>query len=435
MPSDLLSQRPREQYLGLCAASLEGLYLLWRVWSRHAPLAAVRDFNVDALTAWYFGGHRFDGLPRCLWYVPQHSMSYALGLIALAEVAAIGSEASTGGIVLAGVVLGGSTLFNPFVGGVFSLVWAAAVAIDAARRHGGWLVKIGRHALAAVPVGLVLAWCIANRMVEGAGGALEIGLSGASANLSLVVLLLSFGPVLVAASAGLAVSGGGTARAALMPALVLAAVSVALIYFVRLDVDHEWVPFRAGQMLVAALAILASRWFVMSRAPVIATGVALLLAGAPTTVIDAYNARDVSNVDEGPGFTWTLVLSSDQQAAFEWIRQHTPRQALVQMEPVVRERDSWSLIPSFAQRHMAAGLPISLLRGPEYRTTSDQVKTIYASTDAHEASQLAHHLHIRYLYVDGTDRAAYPAAAKFDNAPQYFEPVFRRGALGVYEVK
>ena len=43
---------------------------------------ALRDINIDAITAWHFQGLRLDGLPRCLWYVPQHSMSYALGLIA-----------------------------------------------------------------------------------------------------------------------------------------------------------------------------------------------------------------------------------------------------------------------------------------------------------------------------------------------------------------
>jgi hypothetical protein len=419
--------------LAMCAASLEGMYLLWRVWTRHAPLAAVRDFNVDALTAWYFGGHRFDGLPRCLWYVPQHSMSYALGLTALVEAAAVGSGASTSAILLTGVALGGSTLFNPFVGAVFSFVWATAIAVDAIRTRRNWATTIARHALAAIPVALVVGWCVANRMVEGAGGALQIGLSGATANLSLVVLVLSFGPVLAAALAGLVMKGGRLA--AMMPAVLLAAASVVLIYFVRLDVDHEWVPFRAGQMLLAALGVLAARWFVVPRKPVIAAGAVLFLAGAPTTVIDAYNARDIGNLDEGPGFRWTLVLSPDQQAAFAWIRQYTPRQAIVQMEPLVRERDSWSLIPSFAERHMAAGLPISLLRVPEYRATSDQVRTIYSSANAEEAVQLAHHLHIRYLYVDGTDRAAYPAAAKFDMSSRYFTPVFQRGAVGVYEVK
>ena len=41
----------------------------------------------------------------------------------------------------------------------------------------------------------------------------------------------------------------------------------------------------------------------------------------------------------------------------------TPPAAIVQMDPTARGRTTWSLIPSFAQRRMAAGLPISLLGG------------------------------------------------------------------------
>jgi hypothetical protein len=424
--------------LALCAASLEGLYALWKIWSRGAPLAAVRNLNVDALTAWDFSGHRIDGLQRCLWYVPQHSMSYALGLIALIAVISGGSSASLGTVIVAGVALGASTLFNPFVGGIFALVWGLAVAVDAFR-HQGSAGRLARHAAASIPVILALGWCVGNRMVEGGASALEFVLSRESRQAPAVVLLLSFGPALIAAVAGLAVTSA-TPRRMAVPAIMLAAISVLLLYFVRLNVDHQWVPFRAGQMLLAALAVLSARWLAAARTPerrrlVVAAAVLLFVAGLPTTIIDAYNARDVSNTAQGPGFKWTLVLSPEQQDAFEWIRENTPRQATVQMEPVVRERDAWSLIPSFAQRGMAAGLPISLLRIPEYRARSEQVKTLFASPDAREASAIAHSLGIRYLYVDATDRAAYAGTAKFDASPEYFQPVFRRGAVAVYQVR
>jgi uncharacterized membrane protein len=193
-------------------------------------------------------------------------------------------------------------------------------------------------------------------------------------------------------------------------------------------------------MLLAALAVLAAALFAaperrLTKAAVAVFGVVLLLAGLPTTVIDAYNARDIDNVAPGPGFHWTLVLSRDQQAAFTWIREHTPRSVVVQMEPMVRQRDSWSLIPSFAQRTMAAGLPISLLRIPEYAARSEAVKVIYASEDPAEAARIAHSMHISYLYVDVTDRSAYPGVAKFDASPQFFHPVFRSGDAAVYAVR
>jgi len=276
-------------------------------------------------------------------------------------------------------------------------------------------------------------------MVEGAGGALQFGRRAASLHSPLLTLLLSFGPVLLPAAAG-ALWALRARVWPVAPAAVLALISLFLMYYVRLNVDHEWVPFRAGQMLLAALAVMAAALFAAPQRPpfkriIVAAGLLCVLAGAPTTVIDAYNARDIDNLHPGPGFHWTLVLSQDQQGAFAWIREHTPRSVIVQMEPMVRQRDSWSLIPSFAQRDMAAGLPISLLKIPEYEARSEAVKFIYGCEDPKEAARIANSMRISYLYVDVTDRKAYPGVAKFDSSPQFFRPVFRSGDVGVYAVR
>ena len=157
--------------------------------------------------------------------------------------------------------------------------------------------------------------------------------------------------------------------------------------------------------------------------------------GLPTTVIDAYNAQDVTNHDAGPGFRWTVVLDPEQQQGLAWIRKATPRDAIVQMEPEVRGREDWSLIPSFAERRMAGGLPISLMNVPAYQATTDRVRQMFSTPSPIEAAAIARELGIDYIYVDGLDRARYPGAAKFDTAPGQFAPAFRRGAVGVYAVK
>ena len=239
---------------------------MWKLWRLHRPLALVRDVNVDALTAWDFFGHRIDGLPRCLWYVPQHSMAYALGLVALTTATAAGADAPLAAVVIAGLALGGATLINPFVGGIFAIVWGLAVALDAIRTRRQVLSRLALQAVAAVPVALAVAWCVGNRMVEGAGGALEFGRRDASLHSPFLTLMLSFGPVLVAALAGIAwASALGSRR--LAPAVILGVASLFLMYYVRLNVDHEWVPFRAGQMLLAALAILAAALFTAPGRP------------------------------------------------------------------------------------------------------------------------------------------------------------------------
>jgi hypothetical protein len=432
--------------LALVAASAEGSYEMYRLWAHGEPMRALRDINIDAITAWHFQGLRLDGLPRCLWYVPQHSMAYALGLVALTAAASLGSAASTTAVLLCGLALGAATIMNPFVGGTFALAWGIAVAVDALRSPDS-AAKILRHALAAIPVVGAVLWCVAARMVDGAGDGLAFGFWGPAAHAPIVVLLLSLGPILIPAVVGIA-ARAEIPFARIRPALVLVVLSLLLMYLVRLRVDTAWVPFRAGQMLLAAAPAIVARglaaaWDSKLRSVGIMAIALLFVVGVPTTAIDAYNAQDVEDADAGPGFHWTLMLHPDEEKALAWIRRTTPSTALVQMEPTVRDRDlspgdwgeRWSLIPSFAERRMAAGLPISLMRVPEYSEKSALVKTIYQTTDPYEAWTIAHRLRIAFLYVDGLDRHVYEGAAKFDASPRYFTPAFRSGEVAVYEVK
>jgi hypothetical protein len=214
------------------------------------------------------------------------------------------------------------------------------------------------------------------------------------------------------------------------------------MFLVRLRVDPAWVAFRAGQMfLVAATPLVAHGLSRMRALPALrgmsaASFALLLVLGLPTTIVDAYNAQDITNRNIGAGgFHWTILLEPEKQQALNWIRRATFRDAVVQMEPDVRGREDWSLIPSFAERRMAGGLPISLMSVPAYQQTSDRIKGMFAATDPREASAIAHDLRIDYIYVDDLDRAHYPGAAKFDRSPEQFVAVFRRGAVGVYQVR
>jgi hypothetical protein len=431
--------------LTLLAASAEGTYELYRFWSRGQALIGLRDVNIDAITAWHFQGLRLDGLPRCLWYVPQHSMAYALGLVALSGAAAIGSAGSTLTIALCGLALAGSTMMNPFVGGLFAAAWGIAVTIDALRTPRA-LSRVAVHALAAIPVAGAVLWCVGAQMVEGAGDTLAFGFWGPAAYSPLLVLLLSLGPVLVPAAAGVVTRRDGRLRT-VVPAVVLIVVSLLVMYLVRLRVDVAWVPFRAGQMLLVAIPALVARAVATladSRRALAAVAIAILFViGTPTTIIDAFNAQDIEDHDIGPGFHWTLVLDANEERALNWIRTATPKTALVQMEPSVRDRElsaghwgeRWSLIPTFAERRMAAGLPISLMRVPEYAEKSALVKAIYETSDPHHAWTIAHRLRIAYLYVDALDRAAYAGVAKFETSPEYFTTAFSSGDVRVFAVK
>src|SRR5439155_64953 len=204
----------------------------------------------------------------------------------LLPAAVAATAAPAGAVAIAGVALAGAVACNPFVGGVFALVWGIAAAIDAFR-SGDAAPRLIRCAIAIVPVGGAVAWCIGTQMVEGAGGTLQFGWLGAARRAPVFTFLLSLGPAVVPAIAGLLMASAVTRKAA--PVLLLV-VSIALLYLVRLNVDESWVGFRAGQMILVAAPALIARALValgaLRRAVPAIVVVTALLVGTPTTVID-----------------------------------------------------------------------------------------------------------------------------------------------------
>jgi hypothetical protein len=420
--------------LGIVAASAEGAFVLQQLWRAGRPISMVTDMNIDAITSWQFGGLRIDDLPRGLWYNPQHSFACALGLVAVL-VASAGARVSRGAVWLAGIALGLSTCFNPFIGGVFAIIYGLSVLLDAVRQPAAMRLIL-RHAAAAVPVAAGIGWCVLNKVAGGAGAAVHFGFGGSAAQNTVISLLLSIGPVLVPAAAGAWPWRSLPSQPARV-ALVGVVVSLLLMHLLTLS-EGSWVGFRTGQILLLMLPVLIARLLSVLAEVAVAGAVTVSLlvlgAGLPTTIIDTYNAQDIWNRQPGPGFRWTIPVTAAQQAAFTWVRTHLAEDAILQMEPVVRGRDHWSLIPSFAQRRMSAGLPISLLPTPEYAQGSEEVQRIYRTADPREAHDLAKARGIQYLYIDEDDRAAYGKDMKQFDSP-LFERVYDRRAVTILRVQ
>ena len=253
--------------------------------------------------------------------------------------------------------------------------------------------------------------------------------------------MISLGPLLVPAILGIWPPWRVPRRA--WPAVAGTVLGLLVFYLVRLSVEGSYIGFRAGQLLQLALPGLAALFFARLwnpqwtwRAAAAAIAIVLIVIGLPTTLIDTYNAQDIGNRRMGPGFRWTIPISPDQQAALDWVRRATPPDAIVQLEPVGRGRDTWSLIASFGQRRMAAGVPLPLMATPEYAQRMREVQAIYATPDAGLAWREARRLGIDYLYLDGVERAKYPGQPldKFTASPEYFVPAFSSGEVALYAV-
>ena len=113
--------------LVLLASSAEGLYATINLLERGRSLDGLRMLNIDAITAWYFRGLTIDGLPRSLWYNPQHSLACAFGLAAAMIAGRSAAPMRWAAALAAGVALGLALIVSPFAGGAFTLAYALGV--------------------------------------------------------------------------------------------------------------------------------------------------------------------------------------------------------------------------------------------------------------------------------------------------------------------
>ena len=421
------------------AASAEGVYALVRLARRGAPLSGVRDLNIDALSSHWFSGLSIDGIPRSIWWNPQHSTACALGLVALVAAGRGGAGMSWRAAAAAGTALGFAVIMSPFPGGAMVLIYGTALLWDAATRPSTFPKMIAAQIAAVVPVAAALGWDVFNKTFEGAGGAVALGLSTAARKSVGIPMLIALGPVLIPVVAGLFAAIVLRWTAPMKSAAAGVCVSMGLMFFVTLTLEPIWIGWRAGQvflvtcpaLVAAALAALrdASGRIVTTLAVVL-----ILAAGLPTTLIDAYNAQDTDNLGMGAGFHWTVIITPGEQAALHWIERFTPPDALVQMSLQPRGRETWTLIPSFARRRMAAGLPIS--RTPIYDERAARADTVFSSGDPTTASRIAREMRIDYLYVGGVEREAFGRTlAALDDRPDLFPVAFRNASATVYAVK
>jgi hypothetical protein len=256
-------------------------------------------------------------------------------------------------------------------------------------------------------------------------------------------MFLNFGPVLIIASVGVAAAVWRHTLARFVAPLIVIGVS-AFFYFLVDVPDHQgvYVAWRASHLAFVALAPLCAYALQASRdaggsvrTTVTAVAVVVAIAALPTVVIDLYNSQDVTNRAQGPGFRWTVLLSPDEVKALDWIKQSTPRDARVQVEPDVRGRDTWAYMPAFAERRMAYGLPIGMIPLAKYEKATAEVKQLYQSASADDAYALALSLCVDYLAVGAPERAAYSKLQPMlDAKPELFAPAFRNSELAVYAV-
>ena len=425
----------------LFCTSLEGIDRIWYHWMRDIPFGNLRNSNIDAVTDWDHQGMRADGLHRLLLYQPQHQMGYLLGLSAMLLLSQARDASRWTVYAVVGAFLATCMLFSTVASLMMGLMCGAYAAWRLVRGR-AWRSILPAAAAAAAPMFAGLAIVSLLGYLDTGGQLLAFGVNPKSTHRILWISFLSFGPVLVGALIGAALAAWARTISSFSPLWFVLAVCVSFYFFVDLPDSPNSIGWHAAKVGLVAFTPLVGYGFHEAwrrrgwiRAAVVPAMLALGLAGLPTVVIDVYNNQDVWNRARGPAFRWTVLLSPGELEGLEWIKRGTFKTARVQAEPVVRGRDTWAFIPAFAERRMAAGLPLSMIPLAKYEAANERIKRLYQSTSADAAHEAALAHCIDYLVVGPPERATYPQFEPLlDGDRARFIPAFRNGTLTVYYV-
>ncbi len=240
----------------IVSSSFEGLYALYDFWSNGAPLAAVRNLNIDAITRWYMHGIPIDGLQRLLFYQPHHAVGYAMGLLGLYSVSHRARPRDAAAMFVSGLLLALSILISSFAGLMFTAAAALFEGVAVVRAL-DWRRAIA-HALAAgIPLAIGTALVFALGYVDTGGSVVAFGLNRLATQSFWLVTALSFGPVLIISAAAIALALSAR-RSGLGVFAALAGACVIFYFFINVR-DHQdvYVGWRVGHLLFMAATVLA----------------------------------------------------------------------------------------------------------------------------------------------------------------------------------
>jgi hypothetical protein len=427
----------------LLGSSFEGTERLYYLWRDGGPLDSLRMQNIDGMTRWIYRSLPVDGLQRLLWYQPHHATGYALGLSAMLVLVQARASEKARIFALSGALLACCLLLSAFSAIMLSAV-AALVALIVLVPRRAWRAIVPAAVAAAIPLLLATAAAMQLGYVDRSSGGLVRVLSNPLAFTEPVwAIFLSFGPLLLLSILGAAMAFWQREKA-LVTVTAIIVVSFAFYFFVDLrGHQYVYVGWRAGNLLFIAFTILTAyalqevgRGTTARRAAAVALFIVAAASAAPTFAIDLYNTQDIDNREESPGgLRWTLVLDRDELEALAWIRALTPPDAVVQIDPFPRGF-TWVYIPAFAERRMAAGLPISMVPLEKYEKASQDVKTVFTADSGQAAHKRALELGIDYLFIGQPEREANPQLVdRLGQRPDLFQPVFHNNTISIYFVE
>jgi hypothetical protein len=372
---------------------------------------------------------------RDLLYEP-HAVTALSGVVFLVylETASM-TRASRKTSLLAGMILGAIAVTDLFIG-MIALLWFGAMNAAPFLRE-----KQSRYpiAVAAFAAAAVVSGGFALQLFPARSGQLLLGVHPVT-KFGPFYLLVELGPVFVFGIAGLYLCLCRRQIVAFRPILILLIVTLIVTFTVIVPVEVNQVIRKSTKVVQIPLVVLAAlaceaclcfpgrRWLRWVGATVVA-------GGFVTFCTDVFQYTDIE-----PSKTCaTCYVSPDRMRALEWIRNHTPPSAIVQLLDEVRPKRKMAInfdisVPAISERSALFGnYKYLYLTHVEERLINDRkaiLEDVFTAARADELKQCLERLPSCYLVVDQTAPGPLKAVCELVDSGDLKE-VFRFGSVSV----
>lgn len=421
----------------LLAYSYEGLMVIQDLYRQHHPWFQFVKYNVDAATRWLIGPPEIDGFYRAFLYNPQHLFSLCLMIVVFVLLKEVGTSLTLRKACGAVFLLGGVVGYSAFLG-YAALFWIAVWLLFDFRNVTDRFIRFPFFwvfSVAATVFYGVLYFKYPG-MFKPRAGELLFSADRAIISYPIAILLLNFGPAFLLGIAGLFAGVWRKDRTVLAPAILLFITLTNIVF-----IYDKWGPSDVAVKLGYAcfLALSATTAYLFSLVDFktwTARLVGILLVGLSlpallTTAMEWYNSQDIRNKH------WTTFINMNDMNACLWIRDNTSSSAVFQSYPRYDSVGMFTLLPSFAYRHVAVGDPMHSLifeiNPEEYARRKLLVDMMFSTRSAGIAYLITCGLGIDYVYTAPVKVKDVVVLDKFKD-PDLFHPVYAKGSVQILRI-
>jgi len=414
--------------LGLFAFSYIGIFFIVRNASSWLLEAVSKHVN----TSYSYLSHSWY---RDLLYEP-HAVTALTGLMFLVYLESTSTTRSGWrASLLSGLMLGVVAVTDLFVG-MIALTWFAAMNGRPFLQEKQTRFPIVVASLVAIAV---ISGAFVLQLFPARTGQLRLGIHPMM-KFGPIYLVVELGSLFVFGVVGLYLCLRRRQSAVFHPILLLLVIALVVAFTVIVPVEINQVirkSIKVVQLPLVVLAAVACDAFLRlpKRHWLRRAGAAVIFAGFLTLCTDVFQYTDVRPV-RGRG---TEYIGTDRMLALEWIRDHTPTDAIVQLLDEVRPgrkvAENFDIsIPAIAERRTLFGnykyLYLTHIDKYLINERKETLERVFAARRAGDLKDSLDRLPSCYLLVDGNAPGPLDAVRELRDSC-YLEEVFRAGTLSV----